>query len=237
MPLRAKCAGTHQRGDPSRSSPPSAIGRFCNLRGRSSLINGSASSRIHCRSDPARPSRRVAEARRHEGGLQPPKRLGWGQCLTQLPSPLDRGDPQRSPGQAPSLARTLSVSHHLPSLGRLLLSGSQVARRLPGRHSSVTASPLRCRTGLSRGAQRLGKTATLVPSRWSFARRHMLDTLADWRGLQRLCGGKGGRGLFAPQLTYPGSSWEQGSHLPYTPTGWLRWRQLYRLIEVVRTVG
>ena len=55
-------------------------------------------------------------------------------------------------------------------------SGSQVARRLPGRHPSVTASPLRCRTGLSRGAQRLGKTATLVPSRWSFARRHMLDT-------------------------------------------------------------
>ena len=26
------------------------------------------------------------------------------------------------------------------------------------------------------GAQRLGKTATLVPSRWSFARRHMLGT-------------------------------------------------------------
>ena len=26
------------------------------------------------------------------------------------------------------------------------------------------------------GAQRLGKTATLVPSRWSFARMHMLDT-------------------------------------------------------------
>ena len=30
-------------------------------------------------------------------------------------------------------------------------SGSQVARRLPGRHSSVAASPLRCRTGLSVG--------------------------------------------------------------------------------------
>ena len=47
-------------------------------------------------------------------------------------------------------------------------SGSQVARRLPGRHSSVTASALRCRTGLSCGAQRLGETATLVPSRWVF---------------------------------------------------------------------
>ena len=35
--------------------------------------------------------------------------------------------------------------------------GSQVARHLPGRHSSVTASPLHCRTGLSCGAQRLGK--------------------------------------------------------------------------------
>ena len=40
----------------------------------------------------------------------------------------------------------------------------------------MTASPLRRQTGLSRGAQRLGKTTTLVPSRWSFARRHMLDT-------------------------------------------------------------
>ena len=71
-------------------------------------------------------------------------------------------------------------------------------------------------------AVRLGKTATLVPSRWSFARRHMLDTLADWWGLQRHCGSIGGRGLFAPQLTCPRSSREQGSHLPYTPTGLLR---------------
>ena len=51
------------------------------------------------------------------------------------------------------------------------------------------------------GAQRLGKTGTLVPSRWSFARRHRLGTLADWWGLQRHCGGIGGWGLFAPQLT------------------------------------
>ena len=66
------------------------------------------------------------------------------------------------------------------------------------------------------GAQYLGKTATLVPSRWSFARKHMLDTLADWWGLQRHCGSIGGRGLFAPQLTYPGSSREQGSRLPHS---------------------
>ena len=54
--------------------------------------------------------------------------------------------------------------------------GSRVARRLPGRHSSVAARPLRCRSGLSVGRSRLGKAATLVPSRWSFARRHTLDT-------------------------------------------------------------
>ena len=34
------------------------------------------------------------------------------------------------------------------------------ARRLPGRHSSVGASPLRCRTGLLGGVQYLGKTAS-----------------------------------------------------------------------------
>ena len=28
-----------------------------------------------------------------------------------------------------------------------------------------------------------------------------------------------------PQLAYPGSSWEQGLYLPYTPMGPLRWRQ------------
>ena len=151
----------------------------------------------------------------------------------------------------------------------------------------MTASPLRCRTGLSCGAQRLGKTATLVPSRWSFARRHMLGTgelmwtsvkRVGTRGIRRpagavenmrrlglirprdlvpspslrraarcwpsaglrggqlavssqvpwiVCGrlplrGTGDRGLFAPQSTCPGSSWRQGSHLPYTSTGLLR---------------
>ena len=61
----------------------------------------------------------------------------------------------------------------------------------------MTASPLRCRTGLSSGAQRPGKTATLVPSRWSFARRHMLGTgeliwtpmsRAGTRGIRRPAG-------------------------------------------------
>ena len=52
--------------------------------------------------------------------------------------------------------------------------GSRVARRLPGRHSSVAASPLRCRTGLA-----LGESSGRPPPgvfRWSVARRHMLDT-------------------------------------------------------------
>ena len=33
------------------------------------------------------------------------------------------------------------------------------------------------------------------------------------------CGGTGDRGLFAPWSSCPGSSWRQGSHLPYTSTG------------------
>ena len=99
-----------------------------------------------------------------------------------------------------------------PTICRLWIACSPpwVVRRLQGRHSSVTTSPLRCRTGLSRGAQGLGKTATMVPSRWYFARGHRLDTLADWWGLQRHCGGTGDQGLFAPQSTCPGSSWRQG---------------------------
>ena len=60
------------------------------------------------------------------------------------------------------------------TLGRPLLRGSRVTRRLPGRHSSVTARPLRCRSFCD--GQRLKKATTLVPSRWSFARRQMLDT-------------------------------------------------------------
>ena len=52
-----------------------------------------------------------------------------------------------------------------------------------------------------------------MPSRWSFAHRHRLvGTVTPLR--HRAAGG-----LFAPQLTYPRSSWEQGSHLQYTPTG------------------
>ena len=38
--------------------------------------------------------------------------------------------------------------------------GCQVARHLPGHHSSGAASPLSCRTGPFCGAQRLGKVAS-----------------------------------------------------------------------------
>ena len=75
---------------------------------------------------------------------------------------------------------TVARTHTLLLLARWVARssvGSRVARRLPGRHSSVTARPLRCRPGLSV----LGKAATLVPSRWSFARRHMLDTSLEQR--------------------------------------------------------
>ena len=147
---------------------------------------------------------------------------GPGVTLLGFPDPYHRGERQRSPGRVPSLGCTLSVSRHLPPLGRLL--PAWVVRSpvvfLVATPQWPPAAALPVWTFC--GAQYLGKIATLVPSRWSFARRHMLDTLADWRGLQRHCGGIGGRGLFAPQLTYPGSSWEQGSHLPYTPTGRLR---------------
>ena len=37
------------------------------------------------------------------------------------------------------------------------------------------------------GAQRLGKTSTLVPSRWTFAQRHMLGTgELMWTSLKRV---------------------------------------------------
>ena len=103
-------------------------------------------------------------------------------------------------------------------------AGGQVARRLPGRHSSVTASPLRSRTALLVGRRGSGRPPPWCPQGGLCARRHEAGHVSEqtaW-GLQRHYGGIGGRGLFAPQLTYPGSSWEQGSHLPYTPTGRLR---------------
>ena len=81
--------------------------------------------------------------------------------------------------------RTPSMSHHLPSLGRLRRAGGQVVHRLPGRHSSVAASPLRCRTGLSVGHRGSGRSPPGV-LRWSFARKHRLvGTATPLRGYRR----------------------------------------------------
>ena len=62
----------------------------------------------------------------------------------------------------------VAVAQHLHSLSSCLWvacssSGSQVARRLPGRHSSVTASPLRCRTGLLAGRRGSGRPPPWCP--------------------------------------------------------------------------
>ena len=56
-----------------------------------------------------------------------------------------------------------SVSHHLPPLGRLLPANGHLARRLPARHSSVAASPLRCRTGLAVGRSTSGRPPSWCP--------------------------------------------------------------------------
>ena len=109
--------------------------------------------------------------------------------------------------------------------------------RLPGRHSSVTASPLRCRTGLSVGRSTSGRPPPGALG-WLFCPQahaghvgRLVGTATPlrehWRPGQ----------YFAPQLTYHGSSWEQKSHLPCTPTCRLRQRQSYRLTVVMRTVG
>ena len=118
---------------------------------------------------------------------------GWARGnLTRLPRPV-------TSWSATALAWTglfLKSPHPYPTIWRLRVArssvGSRVARRLPDRHSSVTASPLRCKTGLSVGRRGSGRPPPWCPQGWSFARRHMLDTLADWWGLQRHCGGIGG---------------------------------------------
>ena len=51
---------------------------------------------------------------------------------------------------------TVARTHALPLRARWVAGssvGSRVARRLPGRHSLVAARPLRCRPGLSEGAE------------------------------------------------------------------------------------
>ena len=72
---------------------------------------------------------------------------------------------------APSARPRPHVPTHC-SHARWVAAPPWVARRLPGRHSSVTASPLRCRSGLfSRGAE-AKEGRHLVSSAGLFARRH-----------------------------------------------------------------
>ena len=115
--------------------------------------------------------------------------------LTRLPRPVTSWSATALAWTSALFGRTLSVSHHPPSLGRLLPAGGQVARRLPGHQSSVAASPLRCWTGLLEGRSTSGGP---------FPRKHVQDTLADCWGLQRRPGQ-----CFAPQLTNPESSWDR----------------------------
>ena len=72
---------------------------------------------------------------------------GWaGGNLTRLPRPVSSWRTTALAWTGPSSRVASSVSHYLPPLGRLPPAGGQVARRLPGRHSSVAAS--RCAAGL-----------------------------------------------------------------------------------------
>ena len=74
---------------------------------------------------------------------------------------------------------TVTRTHILLFLARWVARSSvdsRIARGLPGRHSSVTASPLRCRTGLSVGRRGSGRPPPWCPQGGLFARRHTLDT-------------------------------------------------------------
>ena len=152
-------------------------------------------------------------------------RRGWaGGNLTRLPRPVSSWRATALAWTGPSSRVASSVSHHLPPLGRL-----PPARVVRSPVAFLVATPrwppaAALPVWTFCGAQPAGRPPPWCPQGGFCpqAQSAALDTLADWWGLQRHCGGIGGRGLFAPQLTYPGSSWEQGSHLPYTPTGRLR---------------
>ena len=120
------------------------------------------------------PAGASATMRRAANGVNTGRRLGV--APHSAPQPVGSWTPTTIAWTSALFGHTLSVSHTLLCLARWVARssvGGQVARRLPGRHSSVAARPrrcksVRCRSGLFIGAQYLGKTATLVPSRWSF---------------------------------------------------------------------
>ena len=93
---------------------------------------------------------------------------GWARGdLTRLPRRVSSWSAPALAWTGPSSRVASSVSHHLPSLGRLLLFGwssrpsSSWSPLFGGRQSAALPDWSFC------GAQRLGKAATLVSSRWS----------------------------------------------------------------------
>ena len=112
--------------------------------------------------------RHQARQARQEGGAEAqqetrsPKRAGRWVCLTQQPPPVTGCvkvelhsvcAPRLLRGRGHTYPHTAPLA---PWVARSSV-GSRVARRLPGRHSLVAASPLRCRTGLSSGCRRTGR--------------------------------------------------------------------------------
>ena len=104
-------------------------------------------------------------------------------------------------------------------------AGGQVARRLPGRHSSVAAS--RCAAGLDflwgavpREDRHLGALKVVFcPKAQAGNFGRLVGTATPLRGHRR----PGACSRLNSPIPGPcGSLWEQGSHLPYTPTGRLR---------------
>ena len=90
-------------------------------------------------------------------------RGGWARVnLTRLPWPVSSWSATTHVWTSATFGCTVRI-HHLPSLGRQPPAGGQVAHRLPGRHSSVTASLLRCWTGLSVGRRGSGRPPPWCP--------------------------------------------------------------------------
>ena len=108
-------------------------------------------------------------ARRRRRGTKPSRRRPGGarggsqglHGVSAVLTPCENKSPPR-PVQTGGGRRVAPSSTQLSLWVACSSSGCQVARRLPGRHSSA-ASPLRCRACLSCGAQRLGKPPPWCP--------------------------------------------------------------------------
>ena len=115
---------------------------------------------------------------RSPAGDTQPRGAGRRVCLTQQPPPVSGCVTEKF--HSACAARLLrgrgrryprSYSH----AGLPAPAGGQVVRRLPGRHSSVAARPLRCWSGLSVGRRGSGRPPLGV-HRWSFCPQARKDT-------------------------------------------------------------